>query len=218
MGVAERQRFAAALQVKWRFTAPGSLAKARSPSLRYQEKDDGILPICFLPASCLGSLACDFGFVPTSPARSRRPVSAWSLRCGLRSCLTAPSLRFRRFDPAPRDVTTVNHWQCLLAIQTLEMMERFSPILRFVSRMRRAASLRFHATGLAHAAAIQAAVPSARVLYVARGGFVPKVATHFVCVAQIADALRGRAVYCMAASCRGLRCTSCASHSSLKRR
>ena len=62
---------------------------------------------------------------------------------------------------------------------------------------RRAASLRFHASGLAHAAAIQAAVPSARVALPARGGFVPKVAVHFVCTAArsargSAQTVRGR--------------------------
>jgi len=90
----ERQRFAAALQVQWRFTATPARPLPR-PARFARVFTERMTASCLavLSGSALGSIACDFGIVTTSHAHSRRPVSARSLRCGLRSFLTAPSLR-----------------------------------------------------------------------------------------------------------------------------
>jgi hypothetical protein len=71
---------------------------------------------------------------------------------------------FGRSDPAPNDGA------------------RQSP--RFVSF----SAGRHRAAGLVHAAGIRPAVPSASARSTHSGGFLPKIATHFVCVAIFANA------------------------------
>jgi hypothetical protein len=93
--------------------------------------------------------------------RSRRPVCARALQCGLRSSqslLTAPSLR-------------------LVATTRLRTTSLAEP--RFVSFF----AGRHRAAGLVHAAGIRPAVPSASALYPSAAASCRKTATHFVCVA-----------------------------------
>ena len=138
------------------------------------------MPFLSLSASCLGSSVvrfaihgCASSLLSTPGLRSVTPVRSPFLVP--RHC-AFPT--FGRYDPATRDVATSLGWQRLSLIPTLEPLERSTAIRRFVSR----SAGRHRATGLRHAAAIQAAVPSASALY-------PR----------------------LAASCRRLRRTSCAS-------
>jgi hypothetical protein len=89
------------------------------------------IPLRFASVRCAASSASCLG----APLRSRRPVSAGALRCGLRSFLAAPSLR-------------------LVATTRL----RTTPLVpRFVS----SSAGRHRAAGLGHAAGIRPAVPTA---------------------------------------------------------
>ena len=96
------------------------------------------MSLCFLSASCLGSLACDFAILATSPAHSRRPVSA---------------------DVATVRPPFVPHCAFPSLTSLRPAVPRPAPS-SLLAAFRRAASLRFHASGLVHTAVIQTAVPS----------------------------------------------------------
>ena len=123
----------------------------------------GVVPFLFLSASCLGSSVvryaihgCASSLLSTPGLRSVTPV---------RSPFLVPRHyafpTFGRYDPAARDVANFQRWQRLSMIPNIEPLERSTTLPRFVSR----SAGRHRATGLRHAAAIQAAVPSASALY-----------------------------------------------------
>jgi len=154
-----RRRLASPLAIhRYGFTRLGSL-RLRS---RTQEAVDAIQAILFyraqpsVPPPTIPASRCA---LPASSASSRRPVSARALRCGLRSSflVTAPSLRL----VATTRLRTTPH--------------------------RKLASCRSPPGGIVPPGLVMRR-PSGppclrRVRSTQAGGFLPKIATHFVCVA-----------------------------------
>ena len=159
---------------------PAYFAVARRGRSRTQGAVDGIVPFCFYRHPALVRRSCATPSMAARAPSSRRPVSTRSLRCGLRSsCLvTTPSLR--------SVATTRLHATSLTS--TIGKRFLWAKRVCFIDALSRfTASCRVPPGGIVPPGLVMRRPSRSpclrRVRSTQAGGFLPKIATHFVCVA-----------------------------------
>ena len=141
-------------------------------------------PFCLYRHPALVRRSCASPSMAARAPSSRRPVSARSLRCGLRSSflVTTPSLRSVATTRLHATSLTFTRWQAVSFGSGLVCFTGVHP--RFP------ASCRVPPGGIVPPGYVMRRPSGSpclrRVRSIQAGGFLPKIATHFVCVAAVA--------------------------------